>query len=345
MITIVEKISNHMHMELVVEQASNIIKSGGLVSFPTETVYGLGANAYSGVAAKKIYEAKGRPSDNPLILHISSLDMLDDIVSEISEVAERFAEKFWPGPLTLILPKGKNVPYEVTGGLETVAVRFPRHKVARRLIEKCGFPLAAPSANSSGKPSPTRASHVVYDLSGKIDMIIDGGACEIGLESTIVDVTSDMPKILRPGIITLEQLSVVSSDITHKHSLDDEKAIAPGMKYKHYSPKAKITIVAGDNEKVVSKINELAQSAEDNGKRVGILATAQTFSRFETGHVISLGSADDMETIIQNFYKSLRKFDFYGIDVIYSEGFESSPLGDALMNRLRKAANNRYIYV
>lgn len=343
MVTIIEK-AEGLNYEAVIEKAAHILSDGGLVAFPTETVYGLGANAYNPEAAKKIYEAKGRPSDNPLIIHISDMDMLTDVCCSVPSLAKELASRFWPGPLTLILPKGKRIPYEATGGLDTVAVRLPSHKTALRLIRKCGFPIAAPSANSSGKPSPTRASHVAFDLSGKIDMIIDGGPCEIGLESTIVDVTGDMPAILRPGFISGEDVRKLAENVSALIS-EPEIVKSPGTKYKHYSPKASVTLVLGEPEPVARKIEELIRGAEAAGKKAGALVTDEARYLYGEGHIISVGSAADMEEVARNLFKALRKCDFYGYDEMFSIGFNDAGLGAAVMNRLAKAAGNRVIHV
>ena len=248
----------------VLTEAAEILKNGGLVAFPTETVYGLGANGLDEKACKRIYEAKGRPSDNPLILTIGDLDGLYKIVGKVTENAKKIIDAFWPGPITLVLPKADCVPETVTGGLDTVAVRYPSNKIARELIKIAGIPVAAPSANSSGKPSPTRASHVEFDLNGKIEMIIDGGAADWGLESTILDVSEDKPVLLRPGAVTQDMIEDVVGEIDVDpavYSKPDGNIVpkAPGMKYKHYSPSAKVILVSGSMENVISTINEKNQ--------------------------------------------------------------------------------------
>ena len=333
-----------------IRKAADILKRGGLVAFPTETVYGLGGNGLDALAGKKIYEAKGRPSDNPLILHISDISMLSRIVSEIPKKAYAIMEKFWPGPLTLIFPKADIVPYEITGGLETVAVRFPSHKIAQLLIKEADLPIAGPSANSSGKPSPTRASHVMYDLSGRIDMILDAGATEVGLESTILDITSEVPVLLRPGAITREMIEEVIGKIEVDPAVflkpsKDLVPKAPGMKYTHYSPKADITLVRGDLEKVVQKINSLTLEDEKKGVKVGIMATTQTKDKYKSGTVLVVGDREKPETIGSNLFRILRKFDFLEVDVVYSEVFDESGEGVAIMNRLNKSAGYKYIDV
>lgn len=341
--TIFEKVNPLNPEEEVIKKAAEIIKTGGLVAFPTETVYGLGADGLNSQAAKKIYEAKGRPSDNPLILHISSINQLMLLVREIPEMSYTLMEKFWPGPLTMVFKKSAIIPDCITGGLDTVAIRFPVNKVAQRLISEAGTPIAAPSANSSGKPSPTRASHVQFDLDGKIDMIIDGGACEFGLESTVVDVTGDVPIILRPGEVTEEMIlkavgKVEIDPAIQQKPQEDFKPKAPGMKYKHYSPKAKIVLVEGEQNKVVEKINCLVKEAQQQGKKIGVMATEQTKDSYLCENIFVAGDREKPETIAANLFKLLRKFDYLGIDVVYSETFSEDNINAAIMNRLEKAA-------
>ena len=332
-----------------VKKAAEIIKRGGLVAFPTETVYGLGANGLDENAVPKIYEAKGRPSDNPLILHISKLDEIEDIVKEIPKSALILAEEFWPGPLTMVFKKSERIPYRTTGGLESVAIRMPSNKIARELIKTAGVPIAAPSANSSGRPSPTKAAHVIYDLDGKIDMVIDGGEVDIGIESTIVDVTGEVPVILRPGFITEKMLSeaigrVEIDEVVKSLSPDkDLKPKAPGMKYRHYAPRGKMTIYKGSHSKVVERINEEISKLE--GKKTGVLATDETKSYYKADIIISLGSREDGESIAHNLFDALRKFDDDDVEFIYSEGFDENKLGFAIMNRLHKSAGYNIINV
>ncbi|MBS7220805.1 MAG: threonylcarbamoyl-AMP synthase [Clostridiales bacterium] len=332
----------------VLTEAAEILKNGGLVAFPTETVYGLGANGLDEKACKRIYEAKGRPSDNPLILTIGDLDGLYKIVGKVTENAKKIIDAFWPGPITLVLPKADCVPETVTGGLDTVAVRYPSNKIARELIKIAGIPVAAPSANSSGKPSPTRASHVEFDLNGKIEMIIDGGAADWGLESTILDVSEDKPVLLRPGAVTQDMIEDVVGEIDVDpavYSKPDGNIVpkAPGMKYKHYSPSAKVILVSGSMENVISTINEKISTDEKNGLRVGVMATTQTKDRYIGGEVLVVGDRTKPETIGANLFKILRKFDFIGVDIVYSEVFDEDGEGAAIMNRLNKAAGFNYI--
>jgi len=299
-------------------------------------------------ACKRIYEAKGRPSDNPLILTIGDLDGLYKIVGKVTENAKKIIDAFWPGPITLVLPKADCVPETVTGGLDTVAVRYPSNKIARELIKIAGIPVAAPSANSSGKPSPTRASHVEFDLNGKIEMIIDGGAADWGLESTILDVSEDKPVLLRPGAVTQDMIEDVVGEIDVDpavYSKPDGNIVpkAPGMKYKHYSPSAKVILVSGSMENVISTINEKISADEKNGLRVGVMATTQTKDRYIGGEVLVVGDRTKPETIGANLFKILRKFDFIGVDIVYSEVFDEDGEGAAIMNRLNKAAGFNYI--
>lgn len=349
--TIVEKVDRNQPEQEVIERAAKILQNGGLVAFPTETVYGLGGNGLDIEACEKIYAAKGRPSDNPLILHISDVEELDRIVSYIPEKAKKIMDKFWPGPITLIFPKADCVSKKITGGFDTVAVRFPSHKVAQALIRSAGLPIAAPSANSSGKPSPTRASHVEFDLNGKIDMILDGGSSEVGLESTILDVTGEVPMILRPGAITKEMLEEEIGTVLIDTAVlgKPQKNVAPkapGMKYTHYSPKAEVILVKGNSlEMAVDKIQRLAEDEIAKGKKVGIMATEQTKNCYSQGVVLSVGDRNHPETIGANLFRMLRKFDFFGVDIVYSEVFEIAGEGMAIMNRLNKAAGYHMIEV
>lgn len=332
----------------VIRKAAEILRAGGLVAFPTETVYGLGGNGLDDAACKKIYLAKGRPSDNPLILHISEREELGKIVREVSPAAKKLMDAFWPGPLTLVFPKADIVPEKATGGLDTVAVRFPSHPVARAIIRAAGLPVAAPSANSSGKPSPTRASHVEFDLAGKIDMIVDGGAAEWGLESTIVDVSGDIPMILRPGAVTKEMLEEAVGSVAVDPAIlskpeGDFRPKAPGMKYTHYAPKAEVWLVRGSREAVAACINRLAEAERKAGKVIGVMATAETEELYNADAVLSLGSREKLEEIGSNLFKTLRKFDFLGMDKVYAEVFPEEGEGMAIMNRLNKAAGYRAI--
>lgn len=337
------KISSQNPEPELVAQAARVLKEGGLVAFPTETVYGLGGNGLNSEACKNIYTAKGRPSDNPLILHISQISELRPIVREIPPAAQKLMDAFWPGPLTMIFPKSDIVPLTTTGGLDTVAVRFPSHPVALAIIRASGLPIAGPSANSSGKPSPTRASHVEFDLSGKIDMIVDGGAAEWGLESTIVDVSGDVPVILRPGAITKEMMETVVDEVQIDPTIlskpsADVRPKAPGMKYTHYSPKAKVVLVKGEREAVIAKVNHLCAEDRAAGKKTGVMATEETKASYHADVVLSLGNRENFEEIGANLFKYLRKFDYLAVDIVYSEVFSEEGEGLAIMNRLNKAA-------
>lgn len=331
-------------------EAARILREGGLVAFPTETVYGLGGNALDEHASEKIYAAKGRPSDNPLIAHISCMEELPALVREIPEAGRRLAEAYWPGPLTMIFRKKDEVPYETTGGLETVAVRMPSDPVASRLIRLAGVPVAAPSANTSGRPSPTRAEHVIEDLNGKIDMIIDGGQVGIGVESTIVDVSGETPVLLRPGAVTMEMLEAVLGRVDIDPAITgpvsaDIKPKAPGMKYRHYAPKAEMVLVEGEMEQVVRYINQETKKAQKEGKTVGIICTEESRNLYPEGILEVIGSREHEETVAHNLFAVLREFDNRKVDCIFSESFSRDQLGQAIMNRLCKAAGYHIVKV
>ncbi|MDO5293748.1 MAG: L-threonylcarbamoyladenylate synthase [bacterium] len=333
------------------KEAADIIKDGGLVAFPTETVYGLGADGLKEEAAKKIYAAKGRPSDNPLILHIAEVSALEELSAKVPKSAYDLAKKFWPGPLTMILNKSEKVPYGTTGGLETVAIRMPNDEVALALIKMSGAYIAAPSANTSGRPSPTTAKHVMDDLSGKIDMVLDGGQVGIGIESTIVDLTGEYPTILRPGYITKSMLEEVVGEVRFDAAILKEnkdknlKPKAPGMKYKHYAPKGDLTIFEGNMEHIIARINELAAEKIASGQKVGIIATTETSEQYKHGIVKTVGTRADELTVAHGLYAVLREFDDLGVNVIYAESFEEYELGQAIMNRLLKAAGYDMVHI
>ena len=334
--------------EDVMQEASRIISSGGLVAIPTETVYGLAGNALDPSSSKKIYAAKGRPSDNPLIVHIADINDMNIIACDIPEKAFTLAEKFWPGPLTMILKKTDAVPFETTGGLDTVAVRMPSDEIAHEFIRLCGPFIAAPSANASGRPSCTTAEHVIEDLDGKIGLVIDGGQVGIGLESTIIDLTGDIPCLLRPGYISKDELEKTIGPIdvdpaVYNKNKKDIPPKAPGMKYRHYAPKGELSIVDGPVENVISYINEECRKVSGSGKKCAVLATRETCRSYRCSLVIDLGNRDDEDAVSHNLFSSLRRCDEEGIDVIFSEAFEDSGLGSAIMNRLLKAAGNRVI--
>ena len=333
----------------LLREAGEILKNGGLVAIPTETVYGLGGDALNKASSQKIYAAKGRPSDNPLIIHVADMESVEKIVTGVSTQARKVADAFWPGPLTMIFPKAEIVPYETTGGLDTVAVRMPSHPVARRVIAYAGGYVAAPSANTSGKPSPTLAKYVMEDMNGKIDMVIDGGEGDIGLESTIVDMTVSPPQILRPGYITKEMLEEVLGEIDVDRTIlrndTGDRPKAPGMKYRHYAPKGELTIISGSQDAVIEYINDNARKAMAEGKRVGIIGSDEAIAGYVGDSVKNVGSKSDELSIGRSLYRILREFDEENIDVIYSESFGSEGMGQAIMNRLLKAAGHQLIEV
>lgn len=368
----------------VLTDAAECLKNGGLVAFPTETVYGLGADGLNPEASKKIYAAKGRPSDNPLIVHIADLEAMDKL-GFTNDKAYTLAHAFWPGPLTIILPKKDIVPKETTGGLDTVAIRMPSHPAALSLIRQSGVYVAAPSANISGRPSPTKAEHVIEDMSGRIEYIIDGGPVGIGIESTIVDLSGEVPTILRPGYITKKMLEDMVGEVRidpaianpTESMLKGLRPKAPGMKYTHYAPKGELTLVEkaeddGTNQKnversdyatktimesginigektsaVVNKIKELSEEKREAGYKVGIMAPAETIALYEgyADSVICVGDRNEQTTVAAGLYAALREFDEQGAEYIYAESFRGDGLSYAIMNRLLKAAGQRVIYV
>jgi L-threonylcarbamoyladenylate synthase len=334
----VDKLENNPQ----VVDAANFLRDNEVVALPTETVYGLGGNAKSDAAVEKIFAAKGRPSDNPLIIHIADKNQLNAFVAEVPEKAERLIEAFWPGPLTIIFKRKEGVLSETaTAGLATVAVRMPDHPVALALLKSCGLPIAAPSANSSGKPSPTTADHVLDDLNGKIAGVIDGGATGIGVESTVVDCTEAIPVILRPGGVTKEQLESVVGEVQVDAALTDEAARpkAPGMKYRHYAPNAPLYMVSGTTKFLQGLVEEKRQE----GLRVGVLTTEEHAELFEADVVLTCGKRAELETVAAALYDTLRRFNLEMVDVIYSEVFPNTGVGHAIMNRLQKAAGNKLI--
>lgn len=337
--------------DLLMKQAGQIIRDGGLVAFPTETVYGLGADGLNAEACARIYEAKGRPSDNPLILHIVDFEQVDEIARDISEDAWKLMKTFWPGPMTVVLNKKDCVPDRTTGGKKTVAIRMPSHPDARAFIRESGCPIAAPSANTSGKPSPTLGKHVYDDMKGRIPMILEGGAIEIGIESTIVDMTGDFPVILRPGYISVDDVArligyaELDPAIAGREIKEGVVARAPGMKYLHYSPKGEMTLIEGNTENVVAKINELAAQKAEEGYKAGIIGTDETMHYYDPEISRSLGSREHSETVAANLYRILREMDDLGAQFIYSESFFEEKMGDAIMNRMLKAAGYKVITV
>lgn len=330
-------------------EAADCLKQGGLVAFPTETVYGLGGDGLNADASKKIYEAKGRPSDNPLILHIADEAAMDVLAKNVSEDVRKLMDAFWPGPLTIVVEKSDIVPKETTGGLDTVAIRMPSHPVALELIRQSGVYIAAPSANRSGRPSPVKAQHVIEDLDGRIEYILDGGDVDIGIESTIVDMTGDVPMILRPGYITPEMIRDVLGKVEFDPAImgQDEtlRPKAPGMKYTHYAPQGELTIVEGERQNVVAYINDMVKEKRTEGFKVGVLATKESAALYDADVVLSMGSRAEPITVSAKLYSCLRDFDTEGTDYMYSESFAGDSLGNAIMNRLLKAAGHRTIQV
>lgn len=334
--------------DFLIKEAADILKSGQVLAFPTETVYGLGANALDQEAVSKIFQAKGRPSDNPLIVHVGSADMVEDLVFDISSKARTLMEAFWPGPLTLIFMSKGLVAKNVSGNLKTLAIRVPDHPIARALIKASGLPIAAPSANVSGKPSPTLGDHVYEDMNGKIAGIVFSTPSKHGLESTILDMTKDPPVLLRPGGLTQEAIEAligpIAVDPNLDHALDeDHQPLAPGMKYKHYSPKGDLKVILGDQSDVIKSIQSLILSHKPY--KIGVMCCDETKDCYQADLVISLGSREDLSSIATNLFHALRSFDHKGIEVILCEGYETKGLGKAVMNRLNKAAGYDIIYV
>lgn len=337
--------------------AAKCLAQGGLAAFPTETVYGLGANAFDTNAVKKIFEAKGRPNDNPLIVHIANIASLAALTAEVPDYAMELINTFWPGPLTLIFKKSPKIGMDVTAGLHTVAVRMPDHPLALELIRQADTPIAAPSANLSGSPSPTKAGHVIHDLNGRVDYIIDGGCCIVGLESTVLDVTQYPPVILRPGAITPEQVrtiakavklhSTLAIDSPPQFSKTDTIPRSPGMKYRHYSPKAKFILLEGDIDKVIPEIHRLAEKSVNSDLKTGIMCTDEISRKFDPKKYIvkTLGSQNGANEIASRLFAVLRDFDAENCDIIYSQTFSSDDIGFATMNRLYKAAGENLIKV
>ncbi|WP_308652331.1 L-threonylcarbamoyladenylate synthase [uncultured Anaerococcus sp.] len=327
-----------------IKKASDLINEGALVAFPTETVYGLGADGLNDEACKKIFKAKGRPADNPLILHISHISMLDNLVEAISDKHRKLFD-LWPGPMTLIFKKSKLIPEAVTAGGDTVAIRFPSDEIARALISEANTPIAAPSANISGRPSPTKADDVYQDMDGIIPLIIDGGESNIGIESTVIDLSGENPMILRPGYYTYEFLKEILPDMRLDDSLVDSTKIpkSPGQKYKHYAPKAKLRVFIGEN--VPDYLLNLAEECKSQGKKVGILAFEEDKDKFASYPYISLGSRRDLSTMSHVLFSSLREMDRLKVDIILAEGVRENHLGKSIMNRMKKAAANDVNYI
>ena len=339
----------------VIQGAAKVLRQGGLVAFPTETVYGLGANGLDSEAVAGIFAAKGRPADNPLILHIAALETLAQIVPEVPPLARRLAQVFWPGPLTIVLPKGPAVPDVTTGGLDTVAVRMPDHPVALALLKATGVPVAAPSANISGRPSPTEAAHVVVDLLGKVDIILDGGPTSVGVESTVLDCTGPVPVILRPGGVSKEALEEVVGVVELDPHVQGGKEIhgpvrSPGMKYRHYAPEASAVLVRGEPPGLFGRVTELARELEAQGENVGLMVSSEMLEYWceqavdhSRWQVAVMGSRTNPSELAANIYRCLRDLDETNVTQIILEGVPAEGVGLAVMNRLQKAAGNRII--
>lgn len=331
----------------MISECGDIIKRGGLVAFPTETVYGLGGDALNEESSGRIYAAKGRPSDNPLIVHICELGALEKIAKDIPEEAYILAKKFWPGPLTMILKSSGTVPLKTTGGLDTVAVRMPSDKVALEFIKASGGFIAAPSANISGRPSPTRVRYVLEDMDGRIDAVIDGGDNAIGLESTIIDLTDKTMQVLRPGYITNEMLGeALGRDIETDPALLDpackERPKAPGMRYRHYAPKGEVHPVKGDPEKVFEHIREGLLKARGDGKKTGVFCSKDNADKYDADVIRYAGALNDAETAAHHFYSALRDMDDENVDIIFVENFTERGFGEAFWNRLLKSAGSEW---
>jgi L-threonylcarbamoyladenylate synthase len=326
--------------------AAGILRRGGLVAFPTETVYGLGADALNGEAVARIFAAKGRPLDNPLIVHIEHTLQIERLAVNIPAEAYILAERFWPGPLTLVLESAQVVPSETTGGLDTVALRLPQHPVALELLRAAGVPVAAPSANLSGRPSPTTARHVLDDLSGRIDAVLDGGPCTVGVESTVLDIRGGEPLLLRPGGVTMEEISAVLGKECRLAMWENGlPPPSPGLKYAHYSPRAPLYLVTGSPPAVLSKLRGLVEHYHELGKNVGLLISSENVGKLACEQMEVLGSRHDPAAQAAELFAALRRFDEKGVDVILAEGYAEKGVGLALMNRLRKAAGHRIIDV
>ena len=342
--TLVLKVNPQKPETKKVQVAAELIKKGGLVAFPTETVYGLGADALNPQAVLALFEAKKRPLDNPPIVHVENINDVYRLAKQVPPKAEKLMREFWPGPLTLVFKHSDIVPSVTVAGLDTIAIRMPQHKVALALIRESNRPIAAPSANLAGKPSPTSAKHVFDDLNGRIDAILDGGTTHIGVESTVLDLSVNPPMVLRPGGTPFEALKKALGDVQlHPFVVAEEelpigKARSPGMKHKHYAPNAKVILVEGSVPAVVSKIRELADSYRLKGDKVGALATDETIAHYKADVVKSLGSRFNLAAIAQNLFRLLREFDAESVDVIIAEGVPAEGLGLAVMNRLRKAS-------
>lgn len=349
--TIILKVNREKPEHEKIKLAADVIRRGGLVAFPTETVYGLGADALNPEAVRNIYVAKMRPLDNPIIVHVSRKEDVYRLAADVPENAEKIMDAFWPGPITLVLRASEVVPKITTGGLDTVAIRMPKHKVALALISEAERPIAAPSANLAGRPSPTLAEHVIQDLYGRIDVILDAGPTNIGVESTVLDLTSNPPQILRPGGVTYEDLKRILGEVSihpaamARSEVPIEHARSPGMKHKHYAPRAEMIVVEGELGSVINKIKELSEYYTKVGKKVGILATDESIENYHLGVVKSMGSRKNLASVAKNLFKLLRELDDEGVNIIIAEGVPQRGLGLAVMNRLRRAAGYNIIRV
>jgi L-threonylcarbamoyladenylate synthase len=349
--TLLLKVNPQRPEKAKIRQAAEFIKKGGLVAFPTETVYGLGADALNSSAVLALFEAKKRPLDNPPIVHVENINDVYRLAKCVPAKAELLMKEFWPGPLTLVLERSRLVPDVTVASLDTVAIRMPKNKIALALIRGSQCPIAAPSANLAGKPSPTTAQHVFDDLNGRIDAILDGGPTRIGVESTVLDLSSDPPQVLRPGGVSFESLKKLVAEVQLHPFVSSEQEVtvgearSPGMRHKHYAPKAQLILVEGSVPAVVEKIGELISLCKRSGKRVGVLATDETVAKYNADALKSLGSRFNLEAIAQNLFKLLREFDAENVDVIIAEGVPAEGLGLAVMNRLRKASGYNIVKV
>lgn len=347
--TLLLKVDSQNPEKEKIQKAADFIKKGGLVAFPTETVYGLGANALNSQAVLALFEAKKRPLDNPPIVHVGDISDVHRLVKKTTSKAEKLVKNFWPGPLTLIFKRSAIVPDVTVAGLNTIAIRMPNHNVALALLRESRCPIAAPSANLAGKPSPTTAKHVLDDLDGRIDAVLDAGPTPIGVESTVLDLTIMPPQILRPGGISYEKLKEILEDVrlhpiaVAEKEVPIERARSPGVKHKHYAPNAEVVLVEGEISLVKEKVKELAESYRREGKKVGVLATDETADYYRADVVKSLGSRNDLAIVAKNLFRLLREFDSEKVDVIVAEGVATAGLGLAVMNRLRKAAGYKIV--
>jgi L-threonylcarbamoyladenylate synthase len=347
--TVILKINSQKSIFQKIQKAAEIIQKGGLVAFPTETVYGLGADALNNNAVLSLFKAKNRPLNNPPILHIADTSHVYSLAREIPKFAETLMKQFWPGPLTLIFKRSETIPKETTVGLDTVAIRMPNHSIALALIKQSNTPIAAPSANLSGNPSPTTAQHVYDDLSGKIDAILDGGPTRIGIESTVLDLSVNPPMLLRPGGTTFEDIQAVLPNValhpfvTSKQEITVKQANSPGMMHKHYAPNAKVLLIDGSLQEMIAKITALSDQYKSEGKKVGILATDETIKKFSAPVVKSMGSRFNLDVIASNLFRELRAFNENSVDIILAESVPLDGLGLAVMNRLRQASGYHII--